>query len=96
MLRLWLAAAMTLPAGLAACSPTYNWRDVRVATTSLQAMLPCKPDQGQRPVSLAGQLVEMRVLGCDAGGVTFAIMFADIGEPLRAGAALAQWKAAAP
>ena len=59
---------MFLLANLAACSPTYNWRDVRVTPASLQGMLPCKPDRGQRQVSLAGRQVDMHVLGCDAGG----------------------------
>ncbi len=94
MFPLRLCPAMFLLASLAACSPTYNWRDVRVTPTSLQAQLPCKPDQGQRQVSIAGRQVDMHVLGCDAGRATFAIMFADIGEPAPAGAMLAQWKAA--
>ena len=95
MFPLRLCGAMFLLASLAACSPTYNWRDVRVTPTSLQGMLPCKPDRGQRQVSLAGRQVDMHVLGCDAGGATFAIMFAEIGEPALAGAMLAQWKTAA-
>lgn len=79
---------------LAACSPTFNWREVRAETASLKAMLPCKPDKAARTVPMAGRQVELQVLGCDAGGATFAVLSGDIVDPLRAGEVLAQWKAA--
>lgn len=79
---------------LAACSPTFNWREVRAEPTSLRAMLPCKPDKGAREVPMAGRQVELKVLGCDTGGATFAVLFADIGDAGRSDQALAQWKQA--
>jgi hypothetical protein len=90
-----LGATVLLVAGLAAgCSPTFNWRQVRVEPTSLTAMLPCKPDKATREVPMAGRKVELTALSCEAGGATFAILFADIGEPARLGEVLAQWKRA--
>jgi hypothetical protein len=56
--------------------------------------MPCKPDKEARAVPMAGRQVELAALGCDTGGATFAVMFADIGEAGRAGEALGQWKAA--
>ena len=58
------------------------------------AMLPCKPDKGVRSVALAGQEVSMRVMGCEAGGATFAILHAQLPDPSQSDRALAQWKAA--
>ena len=91
MLRPVFAAAIL---GLAACSPTFNWREVRAESVALKAMLPCKPDKATRAVPMAGRQVELKVLGCDAGGATFAVFVGDIVDPLRAGEVLAQWRAA--
>ncbi|MBA2965602.1 MULTISPECIES: hypothetical protein [Ramlibacter] len=88
------AAAVLCSMALAACSPTFNWRDVRIEPAGLRATLPCKPEQGARRVPLAGRAVEMAGLGCDAGGATFAILHADLGDPALAGEALAQWNRA--
>lgn len=79
---------------LAACSPTFNWREVRAESMPLKAMLPCKPDKGARTVPMAGRQVQLQVLGCEAGGATFAILSGDIVDPLRSGEVLAQWRAA--
>lgn len=76
------------------CSPTFNWRDVRPDQTPLAALLPCKPDQGARVVSLGAKDVTMTMLGCDAGGATFALAYADMKDAAMTGAVLAQWKAA--
>ena len=94
MSRPRLAAALVLLGAGWACSPTFNWREIQAAPTPLKALLPCKPDQGMRTVPMAGRQVDLHVLGCDTGGATFAILYADIGEPARAGQALVQWRIA--
>lgn len=94
MRRFLLASLLLAGLGLTGCSPTFNWREVRVEPTALKAMLPCRPDKASRRVPMAGRQVELEVLGCEAGGATFAVMFADIGDPSRAGEALTQWKIA--
>jgi hypothetical protein len=91
MLRPLLAAVLLC---LAACSPTFNWREVRAEAAPLKVMLPCKPDKGSRRVPMAGRQVELQVMGCEAGGATFAVLFGDIVEPGRDDEVLAQWKAA--
>jgi hypothetical protein len=94
MLRTFSVALLLWAGTLAACSPTFNWRQVRAEPSTLQAMMPCKPEMAQRPVPMAGRQVELKVLGCDAGGASFALLFADIGEAGRSGEVLAQWKQA--
>ena len=91
MLRFVFAAAVF---AVAACSPTFNWREVRAESVALKATLPCKPDKAARTVPMAGRQVELKVLGCEAGGATFAVLTGDIVDPLRSGEVLAQWRAA--
>jgi len=79
---------------LAGCSPTFDWREVRIESTGLKAMLPCKPDKRSREVPMAGQQVALQVLGCDTGGATFAVLFADLGDATRSAEVLAQWNQA--
>ncbi|MES2687003.1 MAG: hypothetical protein V4706_09285 [Pseudomonadota bacterium] len=86
----WLAGAVL---ALAACNPTFNWREVRPDNTALSLLLPCKPDKAEKIVPLGGQPVELRMLGCDAGDATFAVAVADIGDASKAEAVLAQWQA---
>jgi hypothetical protein len=81
-------------ATLAACNPTFNWRDVRPDGTRLALLMPCKPDQAQKTVPLAGQPTELMLLSCDAGGVTFAVAAADVKDPGKTADALAQWQKA--
>jgi len=80
----------------AACTPALDWRDVRPAGAGLLALFPCKPAVGARRLALGGVAVEMTLYACSAGGSTFAVGFADVGEPQRVDPALAQlWAAAA-
>lgn len=76
------------------CSPTFNWRDVRPEQTPLVALFPCKPDKDTRTVPLGAKDVPMTMLACDAGGVTFALAYADLKDATLTAVVLAQWKAA--
>lgn len=77
---------------LAACSPDFNWRDARPENTRLSLLLPCKPDKAQKVVPLGGQPTLLSMLGCEAGGTTFAVAVADVGDTSRAAPLLAQWQ----
>jgi len=92
MRRIPAVAAVLCNFLLAACEPTFNWREVRANSTDLIAMLPCKPDRATRPVSLAGQSLELTMAGCEAGGATFAVSHATLADPSRANEVLAQWR----
>ena len=66
---------MILMVALAACSPAYNWRQVRHELPTGQMLMPCKPEEAQRRVPLLGQdrpPVELWMLSCDVKGQTFA------------------------
>ncbi|RYX90939.1 MAG: hypothetical protein EOO28_27465 [Comamonadaceae bacterium] len=89
-----LAAAVLLGWLLAACNPVFNWREARADNGTLVALLPCKPDRASRSVSLAGQALELKMMGCDAGGATFAVSHATLADPSRANEVLAQWRLA--
>jgi len=94
MIRLvfFLSAGLAALTALAACSPTFNWREVRPEGTGLSLLLPCKPDKAQKVVPLGGRATSLSMLGCDAGGVTFAVAIADVGDATQAGQVLAQWQ----
>ena len=83
----------SLAAALAACSPTFDWREVHAGSTGLKAMLPCKPATATRRVTMGDRQLDLHALGCDAGGSTFALLFAEI-APGSAADVLGQWKAA--
>jgi hypothetical protein len=89
-----ILAAVLLAVAVAACSPTFNWREVRVESTTLRAMLPCKPDNGMRRVPMGGAEAELSVLGCDTGGATFAVLHAQIPDAARVDEVLVQWNRA--
>lgn len=87
-----IAAAVLLFA--AACTPTFNWREVPVESTGLRATLPCKPDAVERRIEFTpGREIVVHAFGCETGGATFAVLYADVGAGELA-AALAQWKRA--
>lgn len=77
---------------LAACSPTLNWREVRADTSTLRFLLPCKPDKAQKQVPLGPSEVQLNMLGCDAGGATFAVAWAELAPGADKAAVLSQWE----
>jgi hypothetical protein len=84
-------AAWTLPlllAGLAGCSPALDWREVRVPGSPAQALMPCRPAAQQRQIALAGTPSTVTLQACSAGGLTWALVSADVGDPARVGQAL--------
>jgi hypothetical protein len=92
MLRPLAAAALLLAA---ACTPTFNWREVSVQATGLRATFPCKPDTVERRAQfLPGREMVVHATGCEAGGATFAILYGDVGQVEQLRAALVQWKKA--
>jgi len=74
----WLAAL-----ALAACSPTLDWRSVAVPGTQLVAELPCRPSRFQREVRVDDLRLQLFMLSCEAGGVTYGVATADVGDPAR-------------
>lgn len=85
------AAALLLGAVLVGCSPALNWRTVPLPEAALTVTLPCKPDQANRQVELAGTPVDLSMTGCDADGATFAVSHVVLPDPAQAGPALTHW-----
>jgi hypothetical protein len=83
----WWCSALVLLSG---CSPAYDWRDVRPAGTQLALQFPCRPVAQRRAVELAGPPVDLSLLACTAGGQTWAVAHADLGDPARVPPALAE------
>lgn len=90
---LTLACVAALGLGTA-CSPAFNWREVRPDGTALSLLLPCKPDKAQQTVPMDGRPTALTLLGCDAGGAAFAVAVADLGQAAAVPAVLLQWQAA--
>ena len=81
--RLGLAALM-----LAGCSPALDWHSVPLPGTQLVAELPCRPGRFERAVTVAGLPLKLYMLSCEAGGVTYGVATAEVGDPARVEAVL--------
>jgi hypothetical protein len=57
-----LALGAATPA-LAACSPTYDWREVRAEDGASRVLMPAKPAKLTRPIDLGGLKVDMAMQG---------------------------------
>ncbi len=88
-------AILVLTGELAACTPRLDWREVRIPDTTLRALLPCRPAGQARRLVLAGSEVELSMLACTGDGVVFAVATAELAQPGRVGAAIAELHAAA-
>ena len=91
-----LASALLVLPGLltlSACSPAHNWRDLQLAGTPLQALMPCKPEAAERTVPLAGVPTLMHMHSCEAGEQTFAVAWADAAAETRVPEILTGWRA---
>ena len=89
LLRLRLLVPAVLAATLlAACNPTYNWRDHSSADGGYKVLFPAKPATFTRPVDVDGLRVEMTMTAAEVDGTTFAVGSAVAPDAARAQAAL--------
>lgn len=65
-----------------------DWRELRPEGSGAVLMLPCKPASHARRLPLAGGEIELTLYACNAGEVTWAIAFAELGDPARVGPVL--------
>lgn len=79
---------------LAACDPTYNWRDYSSPDAAYRVLFPAKPATHARSVDLNGMKVEMTMTAAEVEGVTFAVGSGTAPDPARAQAALGDMKTA--
>ena len=79
---------------LTACSPTYNWREVRGSDAPYLAMMPGKPSTHTRTVNLNGIEVAMTMQAAEVEDVVFAVGSATLPDPSQAAFALEAMKTA--
>jgi hypothetical protein len=82
------ATRLVLLLALGACTPELDWREVSVPDTPLLGQLPCRPGRFERAVVVAGTPLRLFMLSCEAGGVTFGLASAEVGDPGRVEAVL--------
>lgn len=92
LLKFACAAAGALT--LSACSPKFDWREVRGGAVPYVAVLPAKPTTLSRPIDLDGVQVAMTMTAAEVDGVTFAIGSAEMPDAMQAQAALNKMKTA--
>jgi hypothetical protein len=81
---------------LFACTPVLDWRESRPGDSGgLRLLFPCKPDSQARQVRLGARPVRLILHACTAGGTTWALAFADLGDPAQVGPALSDLRASA-
>lgn len=55
--------------------------------------MPCKPDVAERNLPLAGTPTVVHMNSCEAGGLTFAVAWAEVQDPGRIPEVLGAWRA---
>ncbi|MCD8505234.1 MAG: hypothetical protein LRY53_03180 [Burkholderiaceae bacterium] len=75
MKRLFVLASVLL---LAACYPTYNWRELPVADGLATLAFPAKVDTAKRQIDLAGMPVTFVLTSTDVNDVVFSIGWAQL------------------
>ena len=83
-----ILSGLAVLGSLVACTPTLDWRSVGLPDTQLVAELPCRPARFQRDVTVAGVPLKLFMLSCEAGGVTYGVATAEVGDPARVDAVL--------
>lgn len=84
-----------LLAALVACTPTFDWREVRIGDGSLRALFPCRPQHRAREVTLGGTALHMAMSVCTAEASTFALSVVDAPAPGNVGPVLDELRRAA-
>ena len=79
---------------LTACSPKYDWREVRGNGAPFVVALPAKPASHTRGVNLDGIPVNMTMTAAEVDGVTFAVGVAQLPDAMQAEKALSTMKQA--
>lgn len=79
---------------LAACSPKYDWREVRGSGVPFLIVLPAKPVSHSRTVNLDGVQATMTMTAAEVDEVTFAVGAAELPDAAQAQKALLAMKTA--
>ena len=85
-----LCASVVGATMLASCSPSLDWREVRVTDGQVKALFPCRPESRVRQVLLAGVKLEMHLESCTAAGANYALSHVNVGDATHVEPALRQ------
>ena len=85
---------IALALGLSACTPRFDWREVRGTDAPYTVLMPAKPSVHTQPVNIGGTTVDMTMTAADIDGVTFAVGSAEFADAAQATAALGAMKTA--
>ncbi|GGI55305.1 hypothetical protein GCM10011430_24790 [Oxalicibacterium solurbis] len=91
LLRLPLIAVLALTA---ACSPKFDWREIRSDNAAYIIAMPAKPAVFTRPIDLNGIATAMTMTATEVDGITFAIGSAELPEATQAQTSLVAMKTA--
>ncbi|MGH8806458.1 MAG: hypothetical protein ACREX0_01100, partial [Noviherbaspirillum sp.] len=79
---------------LSACSPKFDWREVRGGGAPFIVTLPAKPASLTRTINLDGMQVQMTMTAAEVDGVTFAVGAAAMADAAQAQKAIVAMKTA--
>lgn len=75
-----LALVISSAIFLVACSPKFNWREVRGTESPFTVLLPAKPASVSREMTLNGIMLNMHMTAADVDGISFAIGSAQVSD----------------
>lgn len=91
---LFRIAALACALLLAACSPKYDWREVRGGGAPFTVNLPAKPASHTRQIDLDGMPVTMTMTAAEVDNVTFAVGAAELADAAQSAKAITAMKTA--
>ncbi|WP_397534379.1 hypothetical protein [Roseateles sp.] len=89
-----VASVLVFAMAALACSPKFDWREVRPEGSGLRALFPCKPTVESRigPPEGAAPKLAMGLAVCRVDALSVSVSWADVGEPAQVGPALLQMR----
>jgi hypothetical protein len=85
---------LLLACWLIACTPKFDWREVRAVDAPFSATFPAKPATHTKAINLDGLPVNMTMTAAETGGITFAVGSAPLSDASKVPAALQAMKLA--
>ncbi|MDO8651841.1 MAG: hypothetical protein Q7R66_06605 [Undibacterium sp.] len=89
---LFKIATIVLALTLIACSPKFDWREVRGTDAPFAVLLPAKPASYAREMELNGVKLKMQMTAADADSVSFAVGYAKVDDASKIAGVLAAMK----
>lgn len=65
---------------LSACSPKFDWREIRINDAPITLLMPGKPASHAREVDLNGIKVKMQMTAVDVNQISFALAYAKLDQ----------------